>query len=73
MEVMDLVSNSSGDRIISSRIKIPKKKLPDDLSKGDNIDVEHEAVKAYIMNIDEFDIPPTWVVMVNVNLVELAK
>ena len=73
MKVTDLVNESSGDSVITGKIKIPKKKLPDDLSKGDRLDIEHNVVEAYVKTSDEFDIPPTWEVMVNIDLAELAE
>ena len=56
---------------VTERVKIPKKFLDDELSKGDKIPIDYPAVEAEIITSDEFDIPPNWIVGVTIDLYKL--
>lgn len=70
MKLRHLIEESTRTEI-KQRVKINKKALDSELEKGDEIPIDHEAVTAEISTSDEFDIPPTWLVEVTVDLTEL--
>jgi hypothetical protein len=70
MKLRHLIEESTRTEI-KQRVKINKRALDDELEMGDNIPVDHEAVTAVISTSDEFDIPPTWLVKVTVDLTEI--
>ena len=71
MKLEKLIENGvvhGKDSKVTQRGKIDKPEVDDDLEKGDDIPIEHQAVEVQILTSDGFDIPPAWEVEVTVDL-----
>ena len=71
MKLEKFIADSRGRDVINGTMKIRKDFLDSGLDMKDDIPIDHEAVNASIRTSDEFDVPPTWVVDVEVDLSKL--
>lgn len=71
MKVSELVENSRTADEASRRIKVVKEDLPEDVELGDELEIDHEAVTAWVVDVDAFDVPKSWVVEIEIDLTEL--
>lgn len=82
IELTELIEAKRGDDIVRGKAKVQKKIINSKRQKdvenidtsecfGDEIPVDHDAVCVTIRTADEFDIPPTYVLDIEVQLSKL--
>lgn len=82
MELEELIEQKRGDDTVHGRAKIAKRTInnkiyddPEDLETkecfGDEVPINHNAVDVTIRTSDEFDIPPTYVLDIEIHLSKL--